>query len=171
MELPWAMVSPLTSKMAVEASSPLLDDAGVRALQECHLHLVRNGLEAMTDDFESDGINHEATAFSAGFSACLVKAGMTSLPNRSQLFHHDRVRGADGVACVDAFEARVHLLDLHKLLDNEFGWAAQPASPGGIVLDLGSSAKGAFAGSPSISICSGVIPRRMLRGANIFISS
>ena len=61
----------------------LLNDAGVRAFQECHLHLVRDGLEAMTDDFESDGIDHEATAFAAGFSACLVKAGMTSLPNRS----------------------------------------------------------------------------------------
>ena len=51
----------------------LLDHAGVRAFQERHLHLVRNGLEAMTDDFESDGVDHEATAFSAGSSACLVK--------------------------------------------------------------------------------------------------
>ena len=61
----------------------LLDDAGVGTLQECHLHLVRDGLEAMTDDFESDGVDHEGTALAAGFSACLVKAGMTSLPNRS----------------------------------------------------------------------------------------
>ena len=82
------------------------------------------------------GVDHEATAFSGGLLGLLGEGRHDFLAEPFQLLHHDRVRSADGVAGVDAFETRVHILDLHKLLDNEIGWAAQPTSSCGIVLDL-----------------------------------